>query len=296
MRVLVLGVTGMLGHVVFNLFADDPGLEVWGTLRDPVGLRFFTAGRRDRLLAAIDVLDQEAVTSAVSRVRPEVVVNCVGVIKQLPIASDPLVVLPINAMLPHRLSRLCASIGARLIHISTDCVFSGRRGGYRESDPADTTDLYGQSKYMGEVRDAAHVLTLRSSVIGHELASSNSLVDWFLSQKGRVSGYRKAIFSGLPSIEFARVLRDVVLPRPDLRGLYHLSATPIPKYELLRLIAAVYHKRIEIVPDDTVVIDRSLNSERFTQATGYVAPGWPALVDAMHASHELESRKLHTDV
>ncbi len=296
MRVLVLGVTGMLGHAVFTLFTGDQGLDVWGTLRHPGGLRFFSGAQRARLLSGVEVLDQDALMAAIDRVRPEVVVNCVGVIKQRPMASDPLVVLPVNAMLPHRLSQLCASVNARLIHISTDCVFSGRRGGYKESDPADTTDLYGQSKFMGEVRDVAHAITLRSSIIGHELASNNSLVDWFLSQNGRVSGYRKAIFSGLPSVEFASVLRCFVLPRPELHGLYHLSASAISKYELLQLIAGAYHKRIEIVPDDTVVIDRSLNSERFTQATGYIAPEWPALVDAMHASRELRTRNLHTDV
>jgi dTDP-4-dehydrorhamnose reductase len=181
------------------------------------------------------------------------------------------------------------------VQISTDCVFSGRQGGYRESDPTDATDLYGQSKFIGEVRDAAHAITLRTSIIGHELASCHALVDWFLSQQGRAPGYSRAVFSGLPVNEFARVIRDFVLPHPELHGLYHVSARPITKCELLRLIARVYGKDIEIVPDDAVVIDRSLNSERFTQATGYVAPDWPALIESMRNSRANESESC-TDV
>jgi dTDP-4-dehydrorhamnose reductase len=291
-RVLVLGVTGMLGNAVFNLFRADSRLEVWGTLRHTAGLRFFNVDHQPRLLSGVDVLDHDALVEAMSRVRPEVVINCVGIVKQLRVARDPLVILPINAMLPHRLARFCALANARLIHISTDCVFSGGRGGYKESDPADAMDLYGQSKFIGEVRDASYAVTLRSSIIGHELASNNGLVDWFLSQQGRIPGYARAMFSGLPTFELARVIRDFVLPRPELHGLYHVSSKPIAKYELLRLIAEVYGKQIDIVRDDSVVLDRSLNSERFTVATAYVAPEWPDLVRAMRTSRETQFRNV----
>jgi dTDP-4-dehydrorhamnose reductase len=286
-RVLVLGATGMLGHTVFRFFSSDPALEVWGTARDPRSLRFFSEPHQTRLLTKVDVTDEAALSSAIARVSPDLIINCVGVIKQLASASDPLVVLPINAMLPHRLARLCAGTGTRLIHVSTDCVFSGGAGGYRESDPADTLELYGQSKFIGEVRDAPHVLTVRVSIIGHALQSDANLIDWFLSQEGSVPGYAKAIFSGLPTIELARVFHDYVLPRPELAGLYHVSAAPISKYELLTLVARVYGKTIDIVPTDAVVLDRSLNSERFTAATGYVAPPWPDLVRAMHDSRHI---------
>jgi dTDP-4-dehydrorhamnose reductase len=190
----------------------------------------------------------------------------------------------VNAMLPHRLSRYCATQGSRLVHISTDCVFAGTRGNYRESDTPDATDLYGQSKLIGEVRDERHAITLRSSIIGHELQSRYALIDWFLSQQDRVRGYTRAIFSGVPVAEMARIIGEIVLPRPELHGLYHVAAAPVSKYELLRLVAAEYGKTIEIVPDDSVVIDRSLNGDRFTHATGYVAPPWPDLVRLMRAS------------
>jgi dTDP-4-dehydrorhamnose reductase len=183
-------------------------------------------------------------------------------------------------LLPHRLARHCALAGARLVHISTDCVFSGARGGYLESDPSDAMDLYGRSKYLGEV-DYPHAITLRTSIIGHELGTAHGLVGWFLSQRSSVKGYRRAVFSGLPTVELAKLIRDHVIPRTELRGLYHVSAAPIDKYSLLGLISDTYDFRIEIVPDDQVVIDRSLNSSRFRAASGWNPAEWPALIQAM---------------
>ena len=281
MRVLVLGVTGMLGHDVFKVLHASTTLEVWGTLRSPSGLRHFDEILQTRLRSGVDVLDLDALTDVLASVRPEVVVNCVGLIKQLADANDPLATLPINAMLPHRLAKLCSLNGARLIHVSTDCVFSGHKGMYLESDLSDAEDLYGKSKYIGELHDQAHAITLRTSIIGHELGSSHALVDWFLSQQGRVKGYRKAIFSGLPTVELARVIRDYVIPAPQLHGLYHVSVDPIDKYSLLSLVADVYGKDIEIVPDDQLAIDRSLDSTRFRHDAGYTPPAWRVLVEQM---------------
>lgn len=274
----------MLGNAAFQVFRADARIEVWGTLRQRQGLRHFGEFQRARLLTGIDVLEHDALVDAVRRVKPDVVVNCVGVVKQLASSKDPLVVLPTNAMLPHRLARICEIANARLVHISTDCVFSGAKGNYRESDPPDTMDLYGQSKLIGEVRDQEHVLTIRSSIIGHELESRNGLIEWFLAQEGTVPGYVRAIFSGLPAVELARVIRDIVLPSRELNGLYHVSGPPIAKQKLLHLVAEIYDKKIHIERDDSVVIDRSLNADRFSAATGYVAPEWPELIRAMHAS------------
>lgn len=283
MKVLVLGVTGMLGNAVFRVFGEDPAHEVWGTLRSGSMLRHFPQDTHARLLTGTDVLDQDMLTKVFAKVRPQVVINCVGLIKQLADANDPLTALPINAMLPHRLARLCEVSGARLIHVSTDCVFSGRAGGYLESDVSDAEDLYGKSKYIGELHDVPHAITLRTSIIGHELASSYALVDWFLAQQAGVKGFTKAIFSGLPTVELARVMKDFVVPNPALHGLYHVAAQPIAKFDLLALVAAEYGKQIDIRPDAGLVIDRSLNGSRFEQATGYVAPQWPELIRRMHA-------------
>ena len=272
----------MLGSAVCKVFASDERHETWGTLRDAGARRFFAESDRVRLIDGVDVGNLNAVVTVMNRVRPDVVINAVGVIKQLAIASDPLVVLPINAMFPHRLAALCGLLGARMIQLSSDCVYSGRAGHYVETDLADAEDLYGKSKYIGEVHDQPHVITLRTSGIGRELDSRNGLLEWFLSQQGRVKGFSQAIYSGLPSVELARVILEFVLPHPEMKGLYHVSAKPVSKLDLLTLIAAVYGKKIVIEPDDAVHIDRSLNSGRFTGATGYVAADWPELIAGMY--------------
>lgn len=281
-KVLVLGVTGMLGNAVFRVFSADIECETWGTLRNGSVARQFPESSQARLLVGIDVLDQDALAAVLTKVRPDVVINCIGLIKQLADSKDPLAALPINAMLPHRIARLCALSGARLIHVSTDCVFSGRKGGYLESDISDADDLYGKSKYIGELHDLSHAITLRTSIIGHELGTSYALVDWFLSRQGCVRGFTKAVFSGLPTVELARVMKDFVVPHSGLNGLYHIAAEPITKFDLLSLVAAEYGKQIDILSDDELVIDRSLDGSRFRDATGYVAPAWPELIRRMN--------------
>lgn len=284
MKVLVLGVSGMLGHKVFKEFRSLNDFEVWGTVRSASLLRYFDADECKHILTSVDVLEPDTLIRIFTELRPDIVINCVGLIKQLAQAENPLTALPINSMLPHRLANLCELIGARLIHVSTDCVFSGQQGMYSEEDISDANDLYGKSKFIGEICNLAHVITLRTSIIGHELGSQVALVDWFLSQNNSVKGYTRAIFSGLPTVELARVMRDFVVPRSGLYGLYHVSVDPISKYDLLRLIADQYGQRVGVVPDDKVVIDRSLDSSRFREATGYVPPKWPSLINAMRSS------------
>lgn len=272
----------MLGSAVFRIFSADEEHETWGTLRSAQGRQWFPAPLHARIVSSLDVLDHDAMCAVLERLRPDLVINCVGLIKQLADANDPLVALPVNALLPHRLARLCGLAGARLIHVSTDCVFAGRKGGYLESDISDAEDLYGKSKYIGELHDLPHAITLRTSIIGHELNSANALIDWFLAQEGGVKGFSRAVFSGLPTVELARVMKDYVLPHPELSGLYHVAAEPITKLDLLRLVAAQYGKAIKIDPDDRLVIDRSLNGSRFNSVIGYAPPSWPVLVSLMH--------------
>ena len=290
MRVLVLGVSGMLGSAVFREFEGDGKNEVWGLMRNEAFLPYFSPAQQRRIVIGVDVLDEAALSSTFERVSPDVVINCVGLIKQKEHADDPLAVLPINAMLPHRLVSICAPGKARLVHISTDCVFSGRKGMYTEDDLSDAEDLYGKSKHIGELHSFGHAITLRTSIVGRELNSSRALVDWFLAQQGEVQGFRRSIFSGMTAIELARVIRDVVLPHTELHGLYHVSSEPISKLELLKLIATHYGKAIVVQPDDSLVIDRSLDSTRFRQATGYRAPSWESMVRVMHESENKVSK------
>jgi dTDP-4-dehydrorhamnose reductase len=282
-KILILGAAGMLGNAAYRLFAASPGFEVVGTIRGSAPAQL-TQSATARLRGDVNATDQDSLVRVIGETRPDVVINCVGVVKQLSAAKDPLVSIALNALLPHRLAELCAASGARLVHVSTDCVFDGRKGDYKETDLSNAEDLYGKSKFLGEV-DYPNAITLRTSIIGHELNSAHSLVDWFLSQSGpAVKGYRKAIYSGLPTVELARIIRDVVVPRLGMRGLWHVAADKINKFELLKLVAQEYGKTIEIVPDDTVAIDRSMDGSRFQAATGYVAPAWPELIARMRAA------------
>jgi dTDP-4-dehydrorhamnose reductase len=277
-KIVVLGVTGMLGNAVVRVMAENAGHDVIAVSRSAGVERLFQVPPRATFAAGFDADSEAGLIELFDRHRPDVVVNCVGVVKQLTGAQRVLDAVPINSLLPHRLARICGLTGARLIHVSTDCVFNGQRGGYVESDAPDALDLYGTSKRWGEVVDQPHAITLRTSIIGHELASAHSLLCWFLAQRGIVRGFSRAIFSGLPTAELARVMRDLVLPRNDLHGLYHVSAAPIDKLALLRLFKAEYGHDVEIVPDDALVIDRSLDSARFREVTGYRPPAWPDLV------------------
>lgn len=281
-RVMVLGATGMLGSATYRLFAGSRGFSVVGTMRGGSAPGVLPKHDRARVIGGVDITDFDRLVRVLGDVRPDVVVNCIGVVKQLDAAKDPLVSILVNSLLPHRLAELCKATSARLVHVSTDCVFDGRKGNYKESDFADAYDLYGRTKFLGEV-DYPHAITLRTSIIGHEINSNVSLVDWFLSQPGpTVKGYRKAIYSGFPTVELATIIRDKIIPRPDLQGLWHVASEPINKLELLRLVARQYGKTIEIVPDDAVNIDRSLDGSRFRAATGFVAAPWPELLARMH--------------
>lgn len=282
MRVLVLGASGMIGSTTFRVFSEQHDWKVYGTVRSESTKQFFSPQVAERLIANIDVTNYDALVDVFARTHPDVVINCIGATKHKAGGNEPLTAIPLNALLPHRLASLCAAANARLVHVSTDCVFSGKQGNYTEDDFKDAEDVYGRSKALGEV-DYPNAITLRTSTIGHELQSSYGLLDWFFSQQGSCKGFKRAIFSGLPTVEFARVIRDVVIPRPDLHGLYHVAGPAIAKYDLLKLIAEVYGKSIEIIPDNDFAIDRSLNAGRFLAATGYQPPEWPELIKLMHA-------------
>ncbi|MCS5712441.1 sugar nucleotide-binding protein [Candidatus Berkiella aquae] len=285
MKILIFGATGMLGSTLFRTLSKNTDFDVYATARSTSATKYFSE-LQTKLITDINAENNESLINAFIQTKPDVVINCIGLIKQLPQANEPLKAIAINAYLPHQLSQLCKLMRCRFIHISTDCVFSGKKGLYLENDTPDATDVYGRSKLLGEVYDS-HAITLRTSIIGHELTTNKSLVNWFLAQKDKVLGYEKAIFSGLPTIELAEVIRKVIQEHPDLTGLYHIAGNPINKHDLLQLIAATYHKTIDIIRDSKVAIDRSLNADLFNGITGYVAPSWPELIKRMnHFSYE----------
>lgn len=280
MRILLLGAAGMLGHRLWRAWAKEE--EVWATLRrDRADYAAFGGFESERVLGGVDVTDMDRVTGVLRKIRPEVVVNCVGLIKQKEEAKHALSSIGINAYLPHRLAALCGLAGARMVHISTDCVFSGRKGNYTESDASDAEDMYGRTKFLGEVHDD-HCVTLRTSIIGRELGTRSGLIEWFLSQRGtKIQGFRRAIYTGLTTHELGRVILDVLRKHPSLSGLWQVSAAPINKYELLTLARSAFGWEGEIVPSDDFVCDRSLDSGRFRAATGYQPPSWPQMISEM---------------
>ncbi len=289
-RILILGASGMLGNALYRFFSTSKNYVTYGTCRSLTLSKLLPATLQQNLIQNINVENESSVTELLSRIRPNVVVNCVGLVKQLAEANDAVEAIKINALLPHQLARHCKQANARLIHVSTDCVFSGAKGMYIEQDLPDATDLYGRSKLLGEV-DYDNAITLRTSIIGHEINSHHGLVEWFLAQNGPIKGYQKAVFSGLPTFELARVIRDFVIPHPALQGVYHISASPINKYELLRLIATVYDRHLDITPSDHLIVNRSLDSSRFKGATGYSPATWPDLIRDMHAFHHARLKK-----
>jgi len=284
-KVLILGGTGMLGHTLFRHLALQPNLDVYATARRPKCLSlWFSQDLLKKICADVDANNFDSVTNIIASIQPDIVINCIGLVSEFRIANDLLSLINLNARFPHQVALLCQTVGAKLIHISTDGVFDGKKGMYTESDEVNISDIYGMSKFLGEVR-YPHCLSLRTSIIGHELKGKSGLVEWFLSQKKDVRGYTKAIYSGLPTIELAEIISDYILPNDNLAGIYHVSSEPISKYDLLCLIADRYGKKIEIVPFDEVAINRSLDSSAFRSLTGYAPPSWPELVNKMYLDY-----------
>lgn len=282
MRVLILGGTGMLGHKLFQTL-EEP-VEVFATVRgNPIELARYSFFCPDRIIGGIDVTQEDRVRYAMDAVKPNAVINCVGLIKQHPGAKAPEACITINALLPHRLAAISADYGARFVHVSTDCVFKGDRGKYTEDDLTDADDLYGRTKALGETA-ATNAITLRTSIIGRELQGSYGLVEWFLSQRDQaVKGFTHAVFSGFTTLELSRVIQKVLLDHPELSGLYQVSSDPIDKDSLLRLIRDAYGFATSIEPNGDLRIDRSLDSTRFRKATGHTPPAWPQMIRDMCA-------------
>ena len=280
MRLLILGGSGMLGHQLWRgLHAQH---DTWVTLRRPVA--DFTAHNlfdEAKAIQVDDITADTALDQVLGQAKPDAVINCVGLIKQHDEASDEALAMRVNAEFPHRLAKRCGETGARLIHFSTDCVFAGTRGNYTEDDPADATDLYGQSKHRGEVT-GPQCVTLRTSVIGHELGTNLALLDWFISQRSQtVNGFKKAIYSGFTTLEMARIIERILTRHPRLSGMWHVASEPISKFDLLQLCREKLGWKGVIEPNDEFVCDRSLNGDRFNEATGYDPPGWKAMISEL---------------
>jgi dTDP-4-dehydrorhamnose reductase len=280
MKILILGGEGMLGHKVFQVL--NRRFETFASFQDQRGLwtklPLYEKADRKCLLGGVNALDFDSVVRALGQVKPGAVINCIGIIKQLKEASDPVLSLTLNSLFPHRLAELCAAAGSRLFHISTDCVFSGRKGNYREEDVADAEDLYGRTKLLGEVV-RPNCLTIRTSIFGRDYFKQSAFLEWFLSNcGGKVRGYKNAIYTGFPTQVLARIMGDIIQDHRDLSGLYQIASQPISKYQLLVKLREAMGLDIEIEAYDDQPCDRSLSAARFVAATGYLLPSWDQML------------------
>jgi dTDP-4-dehydrorhamnose reductase len=280
----------MLGHQLMYSLGGSHELKC--TLRRQASeyalLEFFN---ESNTFFESDIRHIEKMEAVIDAFRPDIVVNCVGIVKQRPESEESIISIEINALAPHKVAKLCKAKGARFIHVSTDCVFDGRTGGYTESDPCNVSDMYGLTKYLGEVRESP-AITLRTSIVGHELTRKTGLLEWFLSQKGQVKGFKKAIYSGVTTNELANVIEMLATNYVDASGLFHLASDPISKYDLLCLFKDAYARDVSVEPDDSFECDRSLNSDLFRESFSYVPPDWPSMVQVMRDEFKDRSNEL----
>ena len=285
-KILVLGATGMLGHKMMQVLAKK--FSVTGTVRaNTSAFSHHPAFAGMNIIENVRADDLKSVHYAIEHSNPDVIINCIGIVKQLPAANDPLPIIAINALFPHQLAHICRQHKSQLIHMSTDCVFSGRKGNYTENDLSDAEDLYGKTKFLGEVTYPG-CLTIRTSIIGRELNTTHGLFEWFMSQKGKIiSGYKKAIFSGLTTLALSDIIVKIISDYPTLQGVQNIASEPISKFDLLSLVKKIYGISITIEPDETVINNRSLNPSKFRKETNLEIPSWEYMIDQMHRDSTL---------
>jgi len=278
LKIIILGATGMLGHKLMQVLSDE--FFITGTMRGEIPDHPVFSDMK--IIGNIRADDLRSVHNAIDITEPDVVINCIGIVKQLPAAQDPLQSISVNALFPHQLAQICRQKNIRMIHLSTDCVFSGRKGDYSEEDFSDAEDLYGKTKYLGEVHYPG-CLTIRTSIIGRELETKHGLIEWFLSQEGKtVSGYKKAVFSGLTTLALSEIIAEILADHPRISGVYQVASEPISKYDILNLVKKTYDINIKIDPDETIINNRSLNPEKFKKETNIKIPSWEYMIEEMY--------------
>ncbi len=276
----------MLGHKAFERLSLNDEYQVFGTLRNENDIKkyFKKSKNTSNIFSKIDALNLNTVLKLIDKLRPDLILNCIGIIKQLKESQKPLLSIEINSLFPHKIANHIENSKTRLIHISTDCVFSGVKGNYLETDYSDAKDLYGKTKYLGELTSYKNSITLRTSIIGPEIKGKVSLLEWFLRQKKMVNGYTNAVYSGFPTIELINIIENYIIPNPSIYGLYNVASDPISKYELLKIISKVYHKQIIINSFNEFKSDKSLNCGKFIKDFNFKKKAWSQMILEMKDS------------
>jgi dTDP-4-dehydrorhamnose reductase len=288
LRVLILGASGMIGHRMWATLGERH--EAIGVLRrTELGpLASIPGIDLKNAILGIEIQNISKLTKIIEETKPDIVLNCIGIVKQLKDSSDHLKSITLNALFPHQLAKVCADNNARMIQFSSDCVFDGKKGYYKESDLPNDQDLYGRTKAMGEVDYLKNVLTMRTSSIGREVFPHGGLIEWFIGNSGKsITGYKKAIYSGFPSKRLGNIIADYIIPNSTLSGIVHVAGTPIDKFSLLNMIKDHFQLKIEILANDQVSIERSLNYEHFSKITGFVAPSWKEMMKDLEVDFEI---------
>ena len=281
MKILILGSTGLLGNTLTKYFLDREYFQTFASIRDYSKIKFFNKKYHEKFVYINNILDKRETEKIIKNIKPDVLINCLGLTnKKIFNSNQSEDFISINSLLPYRLQRICEDLGSRLIHFSTDCIFSGDKGFYSEKEIPDPPDIYGKSKLLGEL-DFENTLTIRKSVIGHELISRNGLLEWFLYQNKFVEGYKNVIFSGTTVLELAILIEKYIIPRSELKGILNITGESISKFDLLKIIADIYNKKIDIIPNELIKLDRSLDGSEFTKLTGYRPKAWPSLIKDM---------------
>ena len=283
MKILILGSNGLVGNTITKYFLQKEDFDVFASIRDCSKLKLFKKEYHKNFLVIKNILDFDETKNILKKIKPDILINCLGITNKENLLKPDQIenCISINSLFPHKLQRICSVIGTRLIHFSSDCIFSGRKGFYSENDLPDPPDTYGKSKLLGEL-NYENTLTIRKSVIGHELASKKGLLEWFLGQKDFVYGYKNVMYSGITVLELARVIDEYIIPRNDLEGILNLAGESISKFDLLKTIAAIYKNSTEIIPNETIQINRTLNGSQFNNLTGYKTKSWSSLIKSMY--------------
>ena len=282
MKLLILGANGLLGNTIIRYFFKKKEYQTYGLIKNSSFIKSFDTKFKNQFFIVKNILNYKLLDNKIKNIRPDLIINCIGITNkyinnQIDYAER---YININSLFPHKLYQICSNRKVRLIHLSSDCVFSGDKGFYSEEDHPDPKDIYGRSKLLGEL-DFENCITLRKSVIGHELITKNGLLEWFLGGKNQVQGYKNAFFSGLTVLELAKIIDLYIIPREKLQGIFHVAGNTISKYDLLKIISSEYQKHINIIPNESIRIDRSLNSNFFNNMTGYQSKSWQSLVRSM---------------
>jgi len=290
MKILILGGNGMIGHKMYQVLSKNY-LDTWVLFKKQIDqINFSEIFNKDKVIENFDLIQFDKLKIILDNISPDVIINAAGVTIRRGINDDMYKSILINSALPHFLDNWTKINNKRLIHFSTDCVFSGKKDFYTEASVTDAEDTYGKTKALGEVVSKNSV-TLRGSMIGRELENKTELLEWFLNQnKTTVNGYTNVIYSGITTFRMANYVDKIIRDFPDMHGIYNVSSNSITKYELVNLFNSYFNNESSIIPDNSYTSNKDLDSSKFYKDTGLIKPNWKELVEELFIDSQSNSK------